>query len=98
MKRLGLGDAKAIENLKKKIEEYAQGEQWKLDVVDTARGREYRGIVGSDEEESEVKQEEESEGEIKGKGGDQKKKHQKPKQKEKEQQKGSEEEYFKEEL
>ena len=31
----------------------AQGEKWKLDVVDTPRGREYRGIIGSDEDEGE---------------------------------------------
>lgn len=38
--------------MKKQIEKAAQGEQWKLDVVDTARGREYRGILGSDDEEA----------------------------------------------
>lgn len=103
--RLGLADAKAIEKLKDQIEKAAQGEQWKLDVVDTARGREYRGIVGSGVEKTDAvkkpketadnKAKESSDGTAKD--GDQKKM-QKPKQKDKEKKRGSEEEYFKEEL
>ena len=46
MKKLGLGDPRAVEKLKKELEKIAQGQQWKLDVIDTPRGREYRGIIG----------------------------------------------------
>lgn len=97
LKRLGLGDAKAIEKLKEQIERIAQGEQWKLDVVDTARGREYRGVVGSDDEETEPDKKAKETGPSNVKDGDQKNT-QKPKQKDKEQSNGSEEEYYKEEL
>lgn len=96
MKRLGLGDAKAIENLKKRLEEAAQGEEWKLDVVDTAHGREYRGIVGSDNEEGEPEKKKNTKESDDSKGNQKKEK--KSKQKKKESQKGSEEEYYKEEL
>ena len=54
MKRLGLQDAKAIEKLeklKKELKKQANGEGWRLDVVDTPHGREYRGIYGEGVEE-----------------------------------------------
>lgn len=46
--KLGLGDKKAIEKLKKELEKIAGGQEWKLDVIDTPHGREYRGIIGED--------------------------------------------------
>ncbi|KAK3713462.1 Protein OS-9 [Vermiconidia calcicola] len=87
IEKLGLGDAKAVETLRKKLEEIAQGQEWKLDVIDTPRGREYRGIIGDEEEEEGKK--EKGDGEVgpgdeqgeDGGGG-----------------KGSQEEYFREEL
>ncbi|KAF2210841.1 hypothetical protein CERZMDRAFT_21452, partial [Cercospora zeae-maydis SCOH1-5] len=51
MEKLGLGDPKAVEKLKKELEKIAQGQAWKLDVIDTPRGREYRGIIGDEDEE-----------------------------------------------
>lgn len=51
MKRLGFGDPKSVEKLKKDLEKIAQGQSWKLDVIDTPRGREYRGIIGDEDEE-----------------------------------------------
>ena len=62
LKKLGLGDSKSIERLKQQLEKMAQGADWKLDVIDTPRGREYRGIIGSDEEEDDKKKEKEKEG------------------------------------
>lgn len=70
MEKLGLGDARAVEELKKKLEKIAgQGGTWKLDVIDTPRGREYRGIIG-DEDEDEEEGGESGKGEEKGKEGD----------------------------
>lgn len=100
LKKLGLGDAKAVEELRKRLEEIAQGQEWKLDVIDTPRGREYRGIIGGeDEDEDEGQGNKETKDEVReengkkdgagkarkaGKGG--------------RAEKGSEEEYYKEEL
>ncbi|EMC93144.1 hypothetical protein BAUCODRAFT_158901 [Baudoinia panamericana UAMH 10762] len=88
MKRLGLGDPRAVEKLKKELEKIAQGQQWKLDVIDTPRGREYRGIIGDDddEKEEEKKKAAASKKSKPSKDGDEKAAE------------GSEEEYYKEEL
>ena len=53
-------------------------------VVDTPRGREYRGIIGTDSEEEEQKKEGEKQEKKEGKKDDK--------------QEGSQEEYYKEEL
>ena len=50
LEKLGLGDPKAVEELMKKLEQLADGQEWRLDVVDTIKGREYRGIIGAEEE------------------------------------------------
>ena len=92
MKKLGLGDPRAVEKLRKELEKIAQGQEWKLDVIDTPRGREYRGIIGNEEDEKDGKK---SGGDKAGKkakqdsddGDDKAEKHE-----------GSEEEYYKEEL
>ncbi|KAF7193377.1 Protein OS-9-like [Pseudocercospora fuligena] len=55
MEKLGLGDPKAIEKLRKELEKIAQGQNWKLDVIDTPGGREYRGIIGDEDEEEQGK-------------------------------------------
>ena len=54
MERLGLKDGKALEKLeklKKELKKKAKGDGWRLDVVDTPHGREYRGIYGEGVEE-----------------------------------------------
>ncbi|KAK3117924.1 Protein OS-9 [Teratosphaeriaceae sp. CCFEE 6253] len=101
IKRLGLGNPEAVEKLKKELEKIAQGQQWKLDVIDTPRGREYRGIIGDEEDDEKAKKDgskkkkkaksvksdgtgEDAKGEREDDGEDA--------------QKGSEEEYYKEEL
>jgi protein OS-9 len=50
LKRLGLGDAKDVESLKKELEKIAGGQGWELKVFDTPDGREYRGVLLGDEE------------------------------------------------
>ncbi|KAG9952180.1 hypothetical protein KCU85_g2058, partial [Aureobasidium melanogenum] len=50
LKRLGLGDAKSVETLKKELEKIANGQGWELKVFDTPDGREYRGVLLGDEE------------------------------------------------
>lgn len=87
LEKLGLGDLKAVEKLKSELQKMAKGEKWKLDVIETPRGREYRGIIGSDEND-----ESDKEGEKKG-GGDEGKK-----EKDGDKQEGSQEEYYHEEL
>ncbi|KAF2766550.1 hypothetical protein EJ03DRAFT_330049 [Teratosphaeria nubilosa] len=54
LKKLGFGDPKAVESLKKELEKAAGGQSWKLDVIDTPRGREYRGIIGDEDEDEDV--------------------------------------------
>ncbi|KAK5738374.1 Protein OS-9 [Elasticomyces elasticus] len=107
IKKLGLGSPEAVAKLRKELERVAGGERWKLDVIDTPRGREYRGIIGDEDDEK-------KEGE-KGKGGKGGKKEGKKGVVRKEgeategvdggdegegeaEQEGSEEEYYKEEL
>lgn len=86
LKKLGVGDPKVLDELKKKMEEMAKGQSWKLDIIDTPHGREYRGIVGDGDEEEEGEG-----GEVatkkKGKEGGKGKAND-----------GSEEEYYKEDL
>lgn len=50
MAKLGITDPKAIEKLRKRLEEVAAGKEWKLDAFDTPTGKEYRGIIAGDEE------------------------------------------------
>jgi len=57
LKRLGLGDAKDVESLKKELEKIAGGQGWELKVFDTPDGREYRGVLLGDEEPDSAKQE-----------------------------------------
>ena len=83
IEKLGLGDAKAVEKLRKKLEEIAQGQEWKLDVIDTPRGREYRGIIGDEEEEEGKKKGDVGPEDEQGEDGGGE---------------GSQEEYFREEL
>ena len=87
MERLGLGDPRAVEKLRKELEKIAEGGRWKLDVIDTPRGREYRGIIGDEEDEKEE-----------GKGKKAKEKLKGSDEEEGEEQEGSQEEYYKEEL
>lgn len=88
LEKLGLVDMKSVERLRKQLEQYAKGQEWKLDVVETAGGRrEYRGVIGSEEDE-EGMGEKDGEGEGGGQDGGEGK----------EGEEGSEEEYYKEEL
>ncbi|THX24507.1 hypothetical protein D6C77_08106 [Aureobasidium pullulans] len=57
LKRLGLGDAKSVEKLKKELEKIAGGQGWELKVFDTPDGREYRGVLLGDDEDDSAKQE-----------------------------------------
>ncbi|KAL1297674.1 hypothetical protein AAFC00_006226 [Neodothiora populina] len=65
LKKMGLGDAKSVEELKKELEKIADGQAWKLDVFDTPQGREYRGVLLGDED-----KDEEGRGSDEGKGGE----------------------------
>ncbi|KAH9825659.1 Glucosidase II beta subunit-like protein [Teratosphaeria destructans] len=55
LKKLGFGDPKAVESLKKELEKAAGDQSWKLDVIDTPRGREYRGIIGDGDKDDDEK-------------------------------------------
>ncbi|KAI5276268.1 hypothetical protein E4T47_01022 [Aureobasidium subglaciale] len=57
LKRLGLGDAKSVEKLKKDLAKIAGDQGWELKVFDTPEGREYRGVLLGDEEPEPPKQE-----------------------------------------
>lgn len=111
LERLGLQGEKSLENLKKlkkELKKAAKEENWRLDVVDTPNGREFRGIYGADvqEEDTESKPkqgkkgsaasgEDKNEGEASGeKAQDQKGDGDQGS----EGQQGSQEEYYKEDL
>lgn len=53
MRKLDIRDPKDVEKLKKNLQKLAGRKGWKLDLVDTPRGREFRGIIEADEEEEE---------------------------------------------
>jgi protein OS-9 len=55
MKKLQIADPKDVEKLKKNLQKLAGRKGWKLDLVDTPRGREFRGIIEADAEEEEPK-------------------------------------------
>jgi len=50
LKKMGLGDVKNVERLKKELEKMAGDKGWKLEVFDTPTGKEYRGVIGDPEE------------------------------------------------
>lgn len=97
LEKLGLGDAKSLDRLKKQLEQMAGGQEWKLDVIETPRGREYRGTIGKDDEdEGEGKEGKGKKGE--GKGGEGKAEGEGEGESEDSGTEGSEEEYFREDL
>ncbi|KAJ4372045.1 Protein OS-9 [Neocucurbitaria cava] len=70
MKKLNIADPKDVEKLKGNLKKLAGRKGWKLDLVDTPRGREFRGIIEADEEEEGVEKSgsgTESEGRKEGK-------------------------------
>ncbi|KAK3661645.1 Protein OS-9 [Elasticomyces elasticus] len=101
IKKLGLGSPEAVAKLRKELERVAGGERWKLDVIDTPRGREYRGIIGDEDEEKEGGGKGGKKGGKEGKKGEVSEQQGEGKGEEGEgeaEQEGSEEEYYKEEL
>ena len=98
LEKLGLGDPREVEQLSKELEEIAEGAGWKLDVVDTPRGRKYKGIISTKEEdevEEGADEAEKEDGEAKKEEGEAKKEGQGE---DRDKREGSEEEYYKEEL
>jgi len=57
LKKYSINDPNDVEKLKKTLEEQAKGLGWKLELVQTQRGREFRGIIEAEEDETEVKKE-----------------------------------------
>jgi protein OS-9 len=66
MKKLNIQDPKDVEKLKRNVQKLAGRKGWKLDLVDTPRGREFRAIIEA-EDEPEKKDKVDS-GEEKGRG------------------------------
>ncbi|KAI9695605.1 MAG: Protein OS-9 [Bogoriella megaspora] len=52
LKRLNMMTAKELELLKQQLQNLAKGKGWKLDAVDTPRGRELRGIIDNEDDEA----------------------------------------------
>ncbi|KAH6638122.1 glucosidase II beta subunit-like protein-domain-containing protein [Boeremia exigua] len=57
MKRLNIPDPKDVEKLKNNLRKLAGKKGWKLDLVDTPRGREFRGIIEADDEDEKTSKE-----------------------------------------
>lgn len=56
LKSLRIPSGKEVEAVKREVEKVARGQGWRLDVVDTPRGRELRGIIETDDETDEREQ------------------------------------------
>lgn len=89
--QMGLGDPKTVEKLKKELDKISGGKEWKLEVFDTPNGREYRGVIG---DEDEVKTNGEAKAKDKGDGKEDKAEPAERSKSEDQEQKGSEEEYM----
>lgn len=59
MKRLNIPDPKNVEKLKGDLRKLAGKNGWKLDLVDTPKGREFRGIIEADDEDEKTPKEKE---------------------------------------
>ncbi|OCL08039.1 hypothetical protein AOQ84DRAFT_222281 [Glonium stellatum] len=53
LKKLNIADPKDVEKLKRDLQKLAGRKGWKLDLVDTPRGREFRGIIEAEDDEDE---------------------------------------------
>ncbi|KAI8940395.1 hypothetical protein NX059_004086 [Plenodomus lindquistii] len=61
MKKLNIADPKDVEKLKRDLGKWAAGKGWRLDLIDTPRGREFRGIIeADDDDEKETKKKSET--------------------------------------
>lgn len=67
LRRFKIPGGREVEAVKQEVERVAQGKSWRLDVVETPRGRELRGIIDDEENESSEKG---NEGGNKGEDGD----------------------------
>jgi protein OS-9 len=50
MKKLNIADPKDVEKVKNNLKKLAGRKGWKLDLVDTPRGREFRGIIEAEDQ------------------------------------------------
>lgn len=55
MKKLNIADPKDVEKLKGNLKKLAGKKAWKLDLVDTPRGREFRGIIEAEDQDADGK-------------------------------------------
>jgi protein OS-9 len=53
MKQMNIPDPKDVEKLKMNLKKLAGKKSWKLDLVDTPRGREFRGIIEAEDQDEE---------------------------------------------
>ena len=53
LKKLNIIDPKDVEKLKRDLQKLAGRKGWKLDLVDTPRGREFRGIIEAEDNDGE---------------------------------------------
>ncbi|QDS68220.1 hypothetical protein FKW77_010583 [Venturia effusa] len=56
MKRVGIRTHREVEGVKKEVERVAEGKAWRLDVVETPRGKELRGVIEDDKDDDETKE------------------------------------------
>ena len=54
MKKLNIPDLKDVEKLKSNLRKLAGKKGWKLDLVETPRGREFRGIIEAEDQDDET--------------------------------------------
>lgn len=92
MKKLNT-EPKKVEELIKNLKRLAGKKGWKLDLVDTPRGREFKGIIEAEDADEYQEREEKSDGMNSGKGGRKGGAKQERKPEEEEEEVGSEEVY-----
>jgi protein OS-9 len=70
MKKLNIPDLKDVEKLKTNLRKLAGKKGWKLDLVDTPRGREYRGIIEAEDQDDETSKDNKSGAKKDGRAAD----------------------------
>ena len=70
LRALKIPGGKEVEIVKREVEKVARGQGWRLDVVDTPRGRELRGIIETDDGSEENEMDTENAAESSERGGE----------------------------
>jgi protein OS-9 len=66
MRKVGIKNGNEVDVVKKEVERVARGKGWRLDVVETPRGKELRGVIEADDDKKAKEKPKEHDGEKAG--------------------------------